>query len=379
MNMTITPAVLKGTVTAPPSKSYTHRALICAALSEKPCRIINVGGGEDVFATLECIESFKNGAKAYNCRESGTTLRFFVPLSLLIGGGRFTGSLRLMERGISEYERVLPEHGISVKKTADSISVSGKLTAGEYVLKGDVSSQFISGLLLALPTLDGDSVIRVLPPVESRAYIDMTLSVMRDFGVNVYENEKNVFRIKGNQSYFRGEYTVEGDWSNAAPFYALKFLGHEIEINGLNGMSIQPDRVCTDYFERLKNGNVTLDVSGCPDLAPVLMAFAAMNCGGTLTGTRRLRLKESDRAQAMASELTKYGCHITVDDNLVDIIKSKLHAPTEILSSHNDHRIAMALVLPCLRYGGTIGGAESVNKSFGDYFRIIEELKNDRI
>lgn len=375
MNITITPTVLKGTVTAPPSKSYTHRALVCTALSGRPCRIKKALCGEDISATLECIDSFRNGTGQYNCRESGTSLRFFVPLSLLGGGGEFTGSSRLIERGISEYERVLPQHGISIGKTQDKITVSGKLRAGEYVLRGDVSSQFVSGLLFALSKLDGDSVIRVLPPVESRAYIDMTLRVMRAFGVIIDECEKNVFYIKGAQRYFCEEYTVEGDWSNAAPFYALKYLGHEIEIQGLDADSLQPDRVCLEYFERLKNSRAAFDVSNCPDLAPVLMSFAALNHGGTLTGTHRLKLKESDRARAMADELTKYNCHIIVNDNSVNIIKKELHTPKEILSSHNDHRVAMALSLLCFEHGGTISGAEAVNKSFGDFFQIIDTLR----
>ena len=375
MNITIQPGALKGAVTAPPSKSYTHRALVCAALSDKACRIKNAGCGEDISATLACIESFQTGAKLYNCRESGTTLRFFAPLSLLCGGGEFTGSPRLLERGISEYERIFPEHGIFVEKSEGKIIVSGKLTAGEYILRGDVSSQFVSGLLLALARTEGDSTVRVLPPVESRSYVDMTVEVMRAFGVKAEEQEKNVFSVKGGQSYASGEYTVEGDWSNAAPFYALSFLGHDIQIEGLNKKSLQPDRVCKEYFERLKNGNVSLDVSGCPDLAPLLMAFAALNYGGTLTGTHRLKLKESDRVQVMSEELTKYGCHIIINDNSVDIINSSLRAPTEPLSSHNDHRIAMALTPLCLAYGGTIGGAEAVNKSFGDFFKIVENLR----
>ena len=378
MNITLCPTMLNGTVSAPPSKSLTHRALICAALSDRPCEIINEGRGEDISATLDCIAAFKNASRLYNCRESGTTLRFFVPLSLLGGGGKFIGSGRLIERGISEYERVLPEHGIKIENNVDGISVSGRLTAGEYTLRGDVSSQFVSGLLLALSRADGDSTLRVLPPVESRAYIDMTLSVMRSFGVTVTENEKNTFEIHGTQRYFREKYTVEGDWSNAAYFIALKMLGHDIEITGLEFNSIQPDKVCLEYFERLKNGCAVLDVSNCPDLAPVLMAFAAMNNGCTLTGTHRLKLKESDRARAMAEELTKFGCRIEVYDNSVDITKTKLHAPKEILSSHNDHRVAMALTLPCLEYGGTVNNAEAVNKSFGEFFEIIEELRNDR-
>jgi len=368
MNVTIRPSVLSGTVSVPPSKSYAHRALICAALSETPCKVNNISRSDDISATLDCIDTLRSGTGIYNCRESGSTLRFFVPLSLVRGEkAEFRGSERLLLRGISEYETAFADKGIRIEKYPTSLILSGKLSAGEYTLRGDVSSQFVTGLLLSLPLVESESRIIVKEPVESRAYIDITLDVLRRFGIRVFEREKNVFTVPGEQKYRGTDFTVEGDWSNAAFFLAFP----DVKVTGLNEKSIQGDRRCLEFFDLLREGKAEIDISDNPDLAPILMAFAAMNNGATLTGTRRLKLKESDRAETMARELGKFGAKIEVDDNSVDIINHELHTPTEILNSHNDHRVVMALTLLCLRYGGTISGAEAVKKSWPEFFDVL--------
>ena len=378
MKVEIRPSVLSGTVEAPPSKSYAHRLLIAAALSESECKIENISFSDDISATLDCIETLKNGGQNYNCRESGSTLRFFVPLSLVKGErAEFRGSERLIRRGISEYEAVFAGKGIRIEKKPTAILLRGKLSAGDYTLRGDVSSQFVSGLLLALPLLEGESRITVLPPVESRGYIDITLDVLQKFGIRVFEREKNIFVVPGGQKYRGADCTAEGDWSNAAFFCALLETGAALEITGLNENSLQSDRRCVEFFKALKSSAAEIELSDNPDLAPLLMAFAALHHGGTLTGTKRLSLKESDRAAVMAEELRKFDAKIEVNDNEVNITKTKLHAPSEMLSAHNDHRVVMALTLLCLRYGGTILGAEAIQKSWPEFFNILRTLGAD--
>ena len=394
MRAKIGKCTLSGTISAPASKSYGHRLMICAALSDGVSRVSGISNSEDMLATLDCISALgakyeksadavtiygiprpENIMSTFPCRESGSTLRFFIPISLSGGGDvRFTGTKRLIDRGIGIYEELFEKKGVCVKKNEDSICLSGKLSAGEYTLRGDVSSQFISGLLFALPLLDGDSVIKILPPVESRAYIDITVSALKAFGVTADETERNIFRIKGNQTYKCSDVSVEGDWSNAAALYGLKSLGHDLNITGLNESSIQGDMICRRLLEKLDGDNAEIDLSGCPDLAPVLFAAAAAKNGAHFTGTRRLRIKESDRASAMAKELEKFGVLCEVGENSVTVFKGRLHAPRETLSSHNDHRIVMAMTLLLTLTGGEIDGAQAISKSYPDFFDELEKL-----
>lgn len=378
MNVEIRPSVLSGTVEAPPSKSYLHRLLICAALSDNGCKVKNISLSDDISATLDCIETLKSGNRVYNCRESGSTLRFFVPLSLVrADAAEFRGSERLIQRGIGEYEAAFADKGIKIKKTPTAVFLHGKLRAGEYTLRGDVSSQFVTGLLLALPLAEGESRITVLPPVESRGYINITLDVLQSFGIRVFEPEENTFIVPGGQRYSGTDCAAEGDWSNAAFFHALSAMGADLKIKGLNKNSKQSDRRCVDFFKALKCSSPEIDLSDNPDLALLLMAFAAMQHGAVFSGTKRLSLKESDRASAMAAELRKIGAEIEVNNNSVNIIKTTLHPPTEMLDSHNDHRIVMALALLCLCYGGTVIGAEAVGKSWPEFFDILRSSGAD--
>lgn len=394
MKLKISPSRVNGEITAPPSKSYAHRMLISAALGDGESIIHGVSESEDMLATLDCIAALGAsysregdtikvcGAQGkvpenavFSCRESGSTLRFMIPPALTGARVRFEGTPRLLERGIGIYEALLGQKGISIEKCDGGIEMCGELKSGEYVLRGDVSSQFVSGLMFALPRLEGDSVITLLPPVESRAYIDVTMAVLGKFGVIVEEKETDRFFIKGGQRYLAHEDTVEGDWSNAAALFAFNSLGNSLKVGGLDYDSIQGDKACLEYLKRLDEPGAVLDISNCPDLGPVLFAAAAAKGHGAhFTGTRRLRIKESDRAAVSAEELAHFGARLTVGDNSVTVMPGAIYAPTVELSSHNDHRMVMALTLLLSRFGGTIDGAEAVRKSYPNFFEELEKL-----
>ena len=393
MRIKIEPGTALGRVKAPSSKSLVHRALICAALSGKRACVKNAGAGEDVRATLGCLRALgfdfaeRDGSVYFtgkrtepeknpilDCGESGSTLRFIIPTALaLCGEARIRGSERLFQRGIGLYEELFEKKGITVIKTADELKISGRLKSGEYTLRGDVSSQYISGLLMALPLLEGDSTVNVTGPIESRGYIDMTLEVMRRFGVKISEKHTGCFLVPGSQCYGGREYEPEGDWSGAAFLYALNVSGGSVSIDGLNDESTQPDRICLELFEKIKRGE-SVDIAQCPDLGPVLMSVCAVCGGGRLTGTRRLRLKESDRAKAMAQELLKFGVRSNIEENAVTVLPGKLSKPKEALCSHNDHRVVMALAVCAAVTGAEIEGCEAAAKSYPDFFDALEEL-----
>lgn len=393
MNVTIACSLAKGTITAPPSKSYAHRALISAALSQSDCSIRPISDSQDMLATIDCIrelgvqidkvddnvsikkaEADNTKVHEFKCRESGSTLRFMIPIALAFyDKAVFFGTERLIERGISVYEEVFETKGINISKSKDSITFDGALKAGEYKLRGDVSSQFVTGLLFALPLLDGDSKLELIPPVESRLYIDITVDVLKSYGVQVIK-EGNIYTIPGNQKYASRDFVVEGDWSNGAFLYGLNVLGHSIDIKGLKAESYQSDKAILPMIEALKGKNAVLDIKDCPDLGPILFALAAYMNGAKFTGTRRLRIKESDRAVAMAMELKKMGCELEIFENEVIVPKVSLHAPEVAIDGHNDHRIVMAMAVLLTRFSGKIEGAEAVSKSYPDFFDRIKEL-----
>jgi 3-phosphoshikimate 1-carboxyvinyltransferase len=285
-----------------------------------------------------------------------------------------TGSERLLSRPLDVYETLCADCGFRMERTPAGLRVQGKLTPGEYTVRGDLSSQFLTGLAYALSLLQGESVLRILPPVESEPYLRMTLEAMADAGISVGRPGHETLAVPGGGRYRNGDKSVEGDWSNAAFFEALRQAGHNIRITGLREDSLQGDKVCRDYFSRMIFGNTAVDVTDCPDLAPVLMAFAAMNGGARLTGTRRLRFKESDRGQAMAGELAKFGVPAEIRENEILVGGGTLQAPQEILQGHNDHRIVMALAVLCTCTGGIIDGAEAVRKSFPGFWNGMQEL-----
>ncbi len=384
-----------GEVVAPPSKSMAHRMLICAALSKGNSKIYNIARSEDILATIDCLTalgaefSFENDfvnviginsaktdkAIQANCRESGSTLRFMIPLMLLSGKEcTLTGSDYLFSRPLTVYEDICKSSGIRFEKTQSGLTVHGQLKSGEYIIPGNISSQFISGLLFALPQLEGDSKIIITGKLESRSYIDLTVAALEIFGVKVVFNENNEIIIFGNQTYLATDATVEGDFSNAAFYQAFNMLGNNVNIKGLNMESFQGDKVFFEYFSAIKNGTPTLDITNCPDLAPILFAVAAFYQGATFTGTKRLKMKESDRGEVMKTELSKFGAELIVSDNTIVVKNTELHKPQEVLCGHNDHRIVMSLAVLLSRFGGKINGAQAVSKSFPDFFDKISSL-----
>lgn len=394
MNVLIRPGTARGTVAAPPSKSMAHRLLICAALADGESIVRGVDRSEDILATSDCLAALgaslvweanavrirgcdphKAGPAVLRCRESGSTLRFMIPLCLLSGNPlRLEGSETLLSRPLSVYEDLCREQGMILRHDNGGLFAEGRLTPGEYAVPGGISSQFITGLLFALPLLSADSLIRLIPPVESRSYLSLTLQALHDAGVEVSWADENTLLIPGNAVYRPLDTEVEGDYSNAAFFEALNCAGGNVTVTGLRPNSLQGDRVYRDFFPRLMAESTELDLADCPDLAPVLFAVAALCHGAAFTGTRRLRIKESDRGAAMAQEMGKFGVFLTLEENRIIVPAAPLHAPSEPLDSHNDHRIAMALSLLCTRTGGEIRGAEAVRKSFPDYWDRLRSL-----
>lgn len=394
MKVKILPSKTSGEVSAPPSKSFAHRYLIGSVLSRGKCVIKNIADSDDISATLSCIEQLggsvtKDGNTVtviptnekqienavFDCKESGSTLRFFIPVVLATGAKTctFSGSERLLARGIKEYEKLFENSDVKINSDEKSIEVNGTLSAGNYEISGEVSSQYTTGMLFALSVLSGKSTLKITGNAESRAYVDMTIKVLKDFGADIAEPEKNFFEINGKGRLSPGEFTVEGDWSNAAFLIALSRLLGTISVSGLNENSVQGDRFSSVAFDALDGENAEIDLKDCPDLAPILFAYAAYKNGGKFTNTRRLRVKESDRANVMAEELKKFGANIKVYENSVEIEKTQLKPPIVPLCDHNDHRIVMALSVLAAVFGAEIDGAEAVNKSYPDFFRVIKK------
>ena len=408
MDITITPAKLEGSVTPPPSKSQAHRALIAAALAGGESVISNVAFSQDIEATLDCLDnlgaSFERdgstvtvrgmGAGAMsplrrlayphlNCGESGSTLRFLIPIALAVrGGGVFTGRGRLMERPQQPYFDLFDEKGIYHELKDGVLTVTGMLAPGEYRLPGDVSSQFVTGLLYALPLRDGDSEIVLTSPLESRGYVDMTLDALKQFGIVVEETESG-FLIPGRQIYQPRDFTIEADWSQAGFWYAAKFLGNPVDVNGLNPNSAQGDSVIGTQFEELglelgPGLALELDVSNCPDLVPPLAAMAALRAGQTtrLVNAARLRIKESDRLASVTQVLNALGADVTEGPDFLTIRGKDTLAGGATVDSFNDHRIAMMAAIAATRCEKpvTVLGAECVAKSYPDFWEEYERL-----
>lgn len=393
MLATFRPCRLHGTVQAPASKSMAHRYLIGAALCGQVCTITGVDYSRDILATLDCLKALGVHITAdgdtltvdprrfmqvddpvLDCRESGSTLRFFIPLALCLGK-RVTlrGSGRLFQRPLEVYEELCREQGFTFQKGEDSLTVCGSLQCGNYKIRGDVSSQFITGLVLALVYLGGDSTIEILPPFESRPYVDLTLSALRSFGAKVTFTDDYTLRITASKSSaYSGR--IEGDYSNSAFLDVFNYLGGEVKVENLQEDSLQGDRVYRDYFEKIAEGTPTLDISDCPDLGPVLFALSAMKNGATFIGTDRLRHKESDRGEAMHRELQKLGGGLVFGDNTIVVPKQDLRYADLVLDGHNDHRVVMALSVILSQIGGTINGAEAVSKSYPGFFEDIQKL-----
>ena len=411
-NITVKPSQLNGTVTAPPSKSDVHRAIICAALSGGVCKIAPVALSNDIKATIGCIEAlgaktdiengvltvdsidvFAKKTALLDCGESGSTLRFFVPVAAA-GGVKteFVGHGSLVSRPIGLFADILPKAGVECETTGVlPLKISGQLQSGTFEVPGNISSQFITGLLFALPLLDGDSKIVLTTPLESEAYVDMTIRTMSRFGVNAERTDYGYF-VKGNQRYTAQNYRTDGDWSQAAFFMAAGALCGEIIVDGVDENSTQGDKEIADLLRRFgaqvefKNNSVSvkkaalkaidIDARQIPDLVPILSVVASLADGTTtIHSAERLRIKESDRLKTTAAMLNALGGNVgEKPDGLVIHGCKGLRGGT--VDGSNDHRIVMSASVAALCADGevTITDMESINKSFPNYFEEYDRL-----
>ncbi|MGN0143998.1 MAG: 3-phosphoshikimate 1-carboxyvinyltransferase [Clostridium sp.] len=417
------PTKLKGDVKIPPSKSMAHRAVICAALSNGTCKVSNIDYSDDIIATIEAMKSLgavitkkddylevigiksknneinKNISKEriIDCNESGSTLRFLVPIAALFEGvNKFVGRGNLGKRPLDTYYKIFDEQGIkySYKEGILDLKTEGKLKSGEFKVKGNISSQFITGLLFTLPLLNGDSKIIITTEMESKGYIDLTLSAIKDFGVEIINNNYEEFIIKGNQTYSARDYRVEGDYSQAAFFLCADAISNEVVVNDLKLDSLQGDKEVIDILERMgvnienkdngligkTNGDLNstiVDGSQCPDIIPVV-SLAASLCKGTteIINAGRLRIKECDRLAAVTSELNKLGAKITEkEDGLIIEGVSKLKGGCSVWS-HKDHRIAMTLAIASTvcEEPIIIKDYECVSKSYPEFWHDFKNV-----
>lgn len=397
------PSSLRGRLKVPLSKSAAHRALICSALAGEPC---SLPAGETVSDDLRVTEAAVSSLlsargeseAAVDCGESGSTLRFLIPVAAALGiPAVFTGRGRLPQRPVGAYLECLPRHGVPCKTEGGlPLTIDGQLKPGNFFLPGNVSSQFITGLLLALPLLPGDSEIFLTTPLESSAYVDMTVQIMKAFGVTAVRTETG-WAVPGNRKYRPNPgFRVERDWSQAAFFLAAGLFGGPVELEDLNPQSPQGDRAAEELFRRFganvrwENGvlaaspgagnspyGFVIDASQIPDLVPVLAAAAALLPGRRTAITRagRLRLKESDRLAAMAEGLRRLGGRVreNADGLLVEGVTALKGGKAE---GRGDHRVVMALAVAALKSEEPVvlTDAESICKSYPDFFRDYNSL-----
>ena len=383
MDVCIQPRRLSGAVTPPPSKSMAHRAMLALTLSDGVGDLFNVEDSQDIQATKRCVEALKTSRPTgalplLDCGESGSTLRFLIPIALAVaGGGVFTGHGRLMERPQQPYFDIFDEKGIFYGQKGSVLTVRGTLTPGVYRLPGNVSSQFVTGLLYALPLLPGDSTIEITTPLESGGYVDMTLDMLEKFGISVQNKNYAVFHISGNQVYQGRDITVEGDWSQAGFWYSANFLDNQVAIQGLNADSTQGDRVVASlYWKLAKPGDTDIDVSGCPDLLPPLAVMAAVRSGTTrFVNAARLRIKESDRLATTAALLNSLGGHAEEGPDSLTVRGVPAFSGGTV-DGANDHRIVMAAAIAATRSSApvTILGAEAVRKSYPSFWEDYKQL-----
>ncbi len=409
MKIKFRPSIAKGKIKPPPSKSQIHRCLIGGGLADGKTVIENFGrdqASDDIKATMACVENLGAGIQRLGdkviiegikredlekkirqkeiiempCGESATTLRLLVPICLALGlSADFICKPGLMERPMGEFERLAEKEGFIFSRDGGQYKLRGKISPGTYRVSGQISSQYISGFLMALPILDDDSVLEPSDQVKSRPYIDMTLDIMKEFGINISMRGSD-FHIKPSK-YRPSTIKAEGDYSSASYLEALNIFGGNVRVEGLDRVSSQADRAYLEFFKMLEKGRPIIDLNSCPDLGPLLFAVAGSFNGATFKGTARLAFKETDRVEKMKENLEKFGIGMDVGEDRVKIrIRDKgsgLMKPGEDLNSYGDHRLAMALSVLLTRTGGCLEGAESVSKSYPNFFRDLKKLGID--
>lgn len=414
MKIKIYPSKCSGEIKIPSSKSMGHRAIICASLANGKSIISNLDYSDDILATIdgmrklganiqcekdrlivEGIENFYSlKDNIIDCNESGSTLRFFIPIFSLTGEKiSFTGKNRLLKRPQKIYEKIFKEQNLYYFQDEDKIEIKGKLKAKEYFIDGNISSQFISGLLFILPLLEENSIININPPFESASYIDLTMEVLKEFGITINKVTPLRFEIQGGQKYVAKYYKVEGDFSQLAFFAVLGALNNDLKCTGVNLNSKQGDKAIIDILkkrgvkiEEIEEGYLIykskvkgckIDLGDCPDLGPILNILAMYGEGEfKIFNAGRLRLKESDRISAMEEELKKLGVEIETTEDEIKILGKKNYLGNIEVFGHKDHRIVMSLAIAgtMLEKPIIIDGAEAVEKSYPKFFQDLESL-----
>lgn len=385
MDITITPHKLSGQLQAIPSKSQAHRLLICAAFSDKQTQLVCPDTNRDIEATASCLNAIGAnimrtdhgyrvtpvlqlpGHAELNCGESGSTLRFMLPIIGALGiDANIKMEGRLPYRPLSPLWEEMERMGCSLSKPSDDIiHCTGKLQPGLYTIDGGISSQYVTGLMFALSLIDGICKLRVTGQLQSEPYVNMTKQAQQIFGVN---------QINGQCSYRSpGTIQVEGDWSNGAFFLAANKLGSEIKISGLDSESAQGDKACADILKQLDEYCV-IDAADIPDLVPILAVTASAKNGAEFVNIARLRLKESDRVASIAEMLHQLGIKVDVTENTMKVYPGKLRSGT--INSFNDHRIAMAGAIAATTAQGpvTILNAQCVEKSYPKFWSEYKRL-----
>ena len=414
MNVIIHPKKLKGDVLIPPSKSLSHRAIIAACLAKGTSVISNISFSKDINATIGAMEALgakvvKNGneltitgssvkrvGNIIDANESGSTIRFMIPIALVNSEPiTFTGKNHLVNRPLDSYFEIFDKQGIKYEHDKGvylPLKVNGGLKSGLYEIRGDISSQFITGLLYALPLLDGDSKIVITTQLESIGYIDLTLDVLKSFGIEIVNKDYKEFIIKGNQEYKANNYVVEGDYSQTAFFLVGGALGNDINLLGMKDVSLQGDKKIIDDIKSM-NGNITfengilkcepsettgavIDFSQSPDLGPALSVLASVSKGTShFINASRLRIKECDRITCVLEELNKMGANISeTPDSMIIHGVDKLHGC--VVDSHNDHRLAMAFAMAATICDSDVKilNAECVSKSYPHFWEDYVKL-----
>lgn len=411
MKVEVTSRKVLGSIKVPSSKSSAHRALICASLAKNQKSIItNLDISDDINATINALSSLGASIKIegnnaivigtnleikdeciFDAHESGSTLRFLIPLCAnLSKKAIIKGSSKLLSRPLGVYQDIMHK---GLKVNDNYLELNYEFKAQKYVINGDISSQFISGLLFLLPLLDKDSIIEITKPYESKSYVELTIDMLKKYGIEIESND-NVIYIKGNQEYKSFDYEVEGDYSQAAFFLVLGALNNDLTLTGLNVSSLQGDKEIINILEKMganiKNENnditirksdlkgIDIDLANCPDLGPILMAIAPFCQGVThLTNVKRLRLKESDRIKAMSQELKKFNVKVREEENDVYISKTNIKVLDNQIYSHNDHRIAMSMVVFVTALENekiVLEQAECINKSYPNFYLDLNSI-----
>ena len=387
MDVTISPRRLAGELTVIPSKSQAHRLLICAAFSDNPTLLQCSETNRDIEATADCLAALgariirtDSGYTVFpvetvperailNCRESGSTLRFLLPVAGALGvDAVFTMEGRLPQRPLSPLWEEMERMGCALSRpTADTVRCTGKLHPGTYSIDGGVSSQYITGLLLALSLMKAPSVLEITGRVESRPYIELTKAAISLFGGDPEHPGEQKLHSPGTVS-------VEGDWSNGAFFLAANELGSHLNLHGLDMDSPQGDRAILEILPLLRGGTPRISAADIPDLVPILSVAAACNHGAVFTNIRRLRMKESDRVASVIAMLESLGGRAEADENTMTVFPSRLTGGT--VDSCNDHRIAMSAAIAATVCTGsvTILGAQCVSKSYPSFWEEYRRL-----